>query len=844
MVGSTLGHYEIRDRLGAGGMGEVFLAFDTKLEREVALKVLHPELAGDRARLDRFRREAKAVAALNHPHIVTIHSVEEAGGIHFLTMELIRGETLSRAISKQEMESDEFLKLAIPLADALSVAHESGIVHRDLKPANIMIGDDGRVRILDFGLAKLREPAIRPDASEATTAELTQPGQLVGTVAYMSPEQVQAAPVDHRSDIFTLCVIFYEMIVGRRPFKGAAMGDIISAIVRDTPASVTDLRPRLPRQIGRILRRGLEKDVERRYQTAKDLRNELQDLQSELAEERLRPRPRRYAAWAVPTLLAAAVVAWILWPASAARRQGVAVLPFANLTGSAEIDHLAEGIAASLIAKLSELTGLRVVGRAQAWKYRSSGADAGQIGKELGVELLLVGEVRQHDQDQLHVAAHLTDTQSGSVVWSEGFAGRRQDLFDLEQEIAQRLTAVLSIPLSRKEQRRLGQDPTRSFEAYDLYLRGQRELQLLGDPKSAGRAHDLFRRAVEIDPEFALARVGTSEALLASYEQDPNAEYLQQAEREVGKAMDIDPELHSAHVTLARIYRITGRYEESIAKLRQLLADHPKPDEAYRELAYSYEQAGDRRAAEDCLRTALAFGSEDWYNWNALGAFLMAGGRTEEAREVLVQAAERAPAEITWPLENLALLEMLEGDWESATEVFEQIPTPTRDPTLAANVGTAYFYMGQLDKAETQYRLAKTLAPKEPLYRRDLGDLYARMNRPQDAQREYREALALVEEALVANPKDHEKRLSKAVFAAKAEECPTAVALARELGAEREPPAEQLHDLAQVYAICGETAAALESLRAAIEKGVSAERVCDEDEFRALRDHPGFPAGC
>ncbi len=322
MIGQTLGHYRIQELLGKGGMGEVYLAEDTKLGRRVALKILSKELAGDDDRRQRFEREARAAAALNHPNIVTIHSVEEADGVPFLTLELVDGETLSSLIPSGGMPLDKLLSIAIPLADAIGAAHQRGITHRDLKPANVMVTGDGRVKVLDFGLAKLKEEAWQAASASLPTQELTGEGRILGTVAYMSPEQAEGRPVDPRTDVFALGVLLYEMATGERPFKGDNQMSVLSAIIKDTPPSITTLKHDLPRDVARAIQRCLAKDPEDRYQTAKDLRNDLRMLKEDLASGELvstasgsraavRSAPAARPAWQHPAVLAAGAVAVI-----------------------------------------------------------------------------------------------------------------------------------------------------------------------------------------------------------------------------------------------------------------------------------------------------------------------------------------------------------------------------------------------------------------------------------------------------------------------------------------------------------------------------------------------------
>lgn len=316
MERGKLAHYEILEKIGSGGMGEVYLARDTKLDRHVALKVLPPELAGSAERRERFEREAKAIAALNHPNIVTVHSVEEADGIHFITMELVRGKRLTELIPKRGMPLDRFFDVAIPLADALASTHEHGIVHRDLKPDNLMIGDDGRLRILDFGLATDRDAHPDEATSEVPTRSPTREGQIMGTAPYMSPEQAEARRVDARSDIFSMGIVLYEMATGVRPFRGDTPISTLSSILRDTPPSVEDVNPAIPKLLGRVVRRCLQKDPERRYQSAKEIRNELLELKQELSSGTLEPAsaPMQPFPWKIALVVIAGVGALgIVW---------------------------------------------------------------------------------------------------------------------------------------------------------------------------------------------------------------------------------------------------------------------------------------------------------------------------------------------------------------------------------------------------------------------------------------------------------------------------------------------------------------------------------------------------
>ncbi len=850
-----LSSYRLVQRIGAGGMGEVWKALDTRLDREVALKFLSSPATAAEVRLKRFEREAKAVAALNHPNIVTIFSVEQADDVSFITMELVEGKTLAEVIPEGGLTLERFFDLAVPLADALHAAHDRGVVHRDLKPANIMITNQGRLKILDFGLAKLKEEVDEDETARIETRTqtlLTQAGQVMGTAPYMSPEQVQGRPLDHRTDIFSAGIIFHEMATGKRPFGGGSPADLISSILRDAPPSVSETRVEFPNHLSRIVRRCLDKDPERRYQSAQDLRNDLQDLRLEVTTGAMKkppatPRTRVRPMVVLPAL--AVVVAlvgvgfWLI--SSRAGKTGqyaIAVLPFANLTGDPEKDYLSQGISAALITRLSEVSGVRVAGRAATWGEKIGEISLRQLAERLGVNSVLEGEVQQ-TAERLRIDVKLTDPASSLILWSGGFDGIKEDLFSLQAEIARRLSAVLSVRLSPKELRRLAKNPTGSFKAYDDFLRGSQLAERTNDPQSIDAAIGLFRQAIRLDPEFALAHAGLSETLWFSYQIDKSAETMTEARQEAERALEIDPELPAAQVALARVLRSTGSASDSIADLRRVLANHPKPDEAYQELAFSYERALDMEEAERCLRMATTLGAEGWSNWNELGTHLLRKGRYDEARQSFERAAAVAPKEIGYPLENLAAVTILQGRFDEAIQAYERLPRPIREPILAGNIGTAYYFSNRPDKwekAEEYYKLAVRLNPRNPISCSNLADLYHEIGRRDESLQNYRAARRLIEEELKIDPTSAPLRLSRALYAAKAEECSTANALAAELESELPKTAQNVHRLARVHGMCGQPDAALEAIATAIELGVSRELLRREPEFEKLRKNPKF----
>ena len=441
--GAKLGPYEILAPLGAGGMGEVYRARDTRLGRDVALKVLPQAFAQDVERMARFQREAKAMAALNHPNIVTIFSVEETDGLHFLTMELIEGQSLDRLIPQGGLPVERILGIARPLAEALAVANEKSIIHRDLKPANVMVTGDGRVKVLDFGLAKEARPA-RHDEATQTYANQTRAGVVMGTPAYMSPEQIAGRAVDHRTDIFSLGIILFEMATGQRPFKGESSAELVSSVLRDNPSLISEIRADLPAGLARVIRRCLEKDPAQRVQNAREIANEMGDM----------------AGGAKPSSGASSALASDAGPS-------VAVLPFKNLSADPENEYFSDGLAEEILNALSQVKGLSVAARTSSFSFKGKATEISEIASKLHVANVIEGSVRRAG-NRIRVTVQLVDAKNGFQLWSERYDRQMEDIFEVQDEIARAIAERLKVILSAGAVR-----ATENLEAYELYLKGR-----------------------------------------------------------------------------------------------------------------------------------------------------------------------------------------------------------------------------------------------------------------------------------------------------------------------------------------------------------------------------------
>jgi serine/threonine-protein kinase len=862
MIGRTLLHYEMMEKLGEGGMGEVWLARDTRLDREVAIKVLSPEVAADPERLERFRREAKAVAALNHPNIITIHSVEEENDVPFFTMEYVEGETLSRIIPKEGLDPGRFLDLAIPIADAVSAAHESGITHRDLKPGNIMVSGRGQLKVLDFGLAKVsREESKKVHSdSHLETEFLTSEGQVLGTTPYMSPEQLKGKPIDQRSDIFSLGTILYAMATGKHPFLADSSAEVISSILSHHPPEVSDIRDGLPDYLSGVIKRCLEKDPEDRYPSARGLEDDLVKLRGGIHSgswpqtvvisdsAKAGRRAIRVPRWALAVVAALAVViAGAMMVGNVGSKptaplRTLAVMPFVNLTGDAELNQLAEGVSAGLTNRLRENEGLQVMGRSEAWSIRDR--NPGELAEELGIGSVVDGEILK-EGSRLETTVSLTDTATGMVLWSHTYSAPGGEVYGLQRSMARDLATFLSIPLSIEERRRLEREPEGAGQAFDYYVTGQRFLDRIDDPHGPDAAADNFRQALRLDQVFALAHVGLSEALWQISVRDNDRVALETAEDHANMAREIAPDMPEAHLALARIYRTTGRHDEAVAEVETLLAQHSRPDEVQRELSRSYERLGDLEEAEKSLRAATALRPDDWTTWNHLGNFLARCGKYHESRDAFVTAAEVAPPEVSMPREKLATYNLQVGEVAAAIDIYESLPKPIRSPRLASNLATAYFFSDhpeRWERAEENYLLAVRLNPQDSMYQANLGDLYQRLERPEEAQERYQLACDLLEMRVADDPDDPQFLSDLAFYSAKANDCGRAMTLAPQLEKLLPDTGPNAHMLAYIHALCGEDDAAIDALARAIALGQSTELIRQEDEFRSLRDRPDFRA--